>query len=169
MYSLLNYVAASSKTSEGLKITGSSPYMNGGDAATNNYVETGLRSFTDEERRLVSISTVCVVSTLALEFKKEEVSNQHILPVTLTRSQVTRLTISMLLQYLRAAETSVEAAIAWNLVHLALVAPQSAFVDILRAFCTINNADKPGDDYTLNTMVCSAHTIFNFDSCAHRR
>jgi phosphatidylinositol 4-kinase A len=73
MYSLLNYVAASSKTSEALKQIGSSPYMNGGDAVTNSYVETGLRSFTDEEKRLVSISTVCVVSTLALEFKKEEV------------------------------------------------------------------------------------------------
>lgn len=72
MYSLLNYVAASSKT-EGIKAVGTSPYINGGDEATNSYVETGLRSFTDEEKRLVSISTVCVVSTLALEFKKEEV------------------------------------------------------------------------------------------------
>lgn len=72
MYSLLNYIAASSKSSENAKVIGSSPYMNDGDPATNNYVETGLRSFTDEERRLVSISTVCVVSTLALEFKIEE-------------------------------------------------------------------------------------------------
>jgi phosphatidylinositol 4-kinase len=78
MYSLLNYIAASSKTSDGLKQIGS-PYMNGGDAVTNNYVETGLRSFTDEEKRLVSISTVCVVSTLALEFKKEEVRSLIVL------------------------------------------------------------------------------------------
>lgn len=73
MYSLLNYIAASSKSSEGSKMIGSSPYMNDGDPATNSYVETGLRSFTDEEKRLVSISTICVVSTLALEFKIEEV------------------------------------------------------------------------------------------------
>lgn len=74
--------------------------------------------------------------------------------------QVTRLTISMLLQYLRTAEVSVESAIAWNLVHLALVAPQSAFVDILRAFCTINRADKVGDDYSLNSMVrCSSFVV----------
>jgi hypothetical protein len=72
MYSLLNYIAASSKSSEGAKMIGSSPYLNDGDVVTNNYVETGLRSFTDEEKRLVSISTVCVVSTLALEFKIEE-------------------------------------------------------------------------------------------------
>jgi phosphatidylinositol 4-kinase A len=83
MYSLLNYVAASSKTSEGLKQIGSSPYMNDGDAVTNSYVETGLRSFTDEEKRLVSISTVCVVSTLALEFKKEEVCSLVVLLIFL--------------------------------------------------------------------------------------
>jgi phosphatidylinositol 4-kinase len=127
--------------------------MNGGDAVTNSYVETGLRSFTDEEKRLVSISTVCVVSTLALEFKKEEVCLRFMLWSFLIWPQVTRLTISMLLQYLRTAEASVEAAIAWNLVHLALVAPKSAFVDILRAFCTINGTDTTGDDYALNSMV----------------
>lgn len=75
MYSLLNYVAATSKSSDGVKMIGSSPYLNDGDTATNTYVETGLNSFTDEEKRLVSISTVCVVSTLALEFKVEEVSS----------------------------------------------------------------------------------------------
>lgn len=74
MYSLLNYVAASSKESDGSsKMIGASPYMNVDDTATTTYVETGLRSYTDEEKRLVSISTVCVVSTLALEFKIEEV------------------------------------------------------------------------------------------------
>lgn len=59
----------------------------------------------------------------------------------------------MLLQYLRSAESSVESAIAWNLVHLALVAPQSSFVDILRAFCTINRTGKIGEDRSLNNMV----------------
>ena len=67
----------------------------------------------------------------------------------------------MLLQYLRIAEASVEAAIAWNLVHLALVAPQSAFVDILRAFCTINGAETTGDDHSLNTMVGYLGTTVN--------
>lgn len=59
----------------------------------------------------------------------------------------------MLLQYLRHAEASVESAIAWNLVPLALVAPQSAFVDIIRAFCTINRGGKIGEDRSLNNMV----------------
>ncbi|CAG7846286.1 Phosphatidylinositol 4-kinase stt4 Short=PI4-kinase; Short=PtdIns-4-kinase [Serendipita indica DSM 11827] len=140
MYSLLNYIAASSKTSDGTKPIGTSPYMNDDDPAVNTYVETGLRSFTEEEKRLVSISTVCVVSTLALEFKVEE---------------VTRLTVSMLLQYLRTAEVSVESAIAWNLVPLALVAPQPSFVDIIRAFCNINRAEA---NRSLNSMVLAAQT-----------
>ncbi|KAG8826070.1 phosphatidylinositol-4- kinase [Serendipita sp. 401] len=137
MYSLLNYVAASSKGSEGSKVLANSPYN---DPAVNDMVETGLRSFTEEEKRLVAISTVCVVSTLALEFKVEE---------------VTRLTISMLLQCLRTAEVSVESAIAWNMVHLALVAPQSSFVDIIRAFCSINRVEE---DRSLNKMVLAAQT-----------
>jgi phosphatidylinositol 4-kinase len=66
----------------------------------------------------------------------------------------------MLLQYLRSAEASVENAIAWNLVHLALVAPQSAFVDILRAFCNINRSGKIGEDRSLNNMVShSLHSV----------
>lgn len=56
----------------------------------------------------------------------------------------------MLLQHIRTAEPSVEAAIAFNLVHLALVAPQDAFVDIIRAFCFIN---RIGEDRQLNDMV----------------
>lgn len=59
----------------------------------------------------------------------------------------------MLLQHIRTAEPSVEAAIAFNLVHLALVAPQDAFVDIIRAFCFINRTTRIGEDRQLNDMV----------------
>lgn len=59
----------------------------------------------------------------------------------------------MLLQYLRTAEASVESAIAWNLVHLALAAPQSSFVDIIRSFCYINRTGKVGENRTLNNMA----------------
>jgi hypothetical protein len=59
----------------------------------------------------------------------------------------------MLLQHIRTAEPSVEAAIAFNLVHLALVAPQDAFVDIVRAFCFINRTTRIGEDRQLNDMV----------------
>ena len=67
--------------------------------------------------------------------------------------EVTKLTISMLLQRLRSAEPTVEAAIAYNLVDLALAAPQSSFVDIIRAFSVINSAANPDDPRFSNNMV----------------
>ena len=71
----------------------------------------------------------------------------------LTPLQVTRLTISMLLQRMRSAEPTVEAAIAYNLVDLALIAPQSSFVDIIRAFSSINRSANLDDTRFSNNMV----------------
>lgn len=68
-------------------------------------------------------------------------------------AQVTRLTISMLLQRLRDAEPTVEAAIAYNLVDLALAAPETAFVDIIRSFSAINRSANPDDPRLSNNMV----------------
>lgn len=59
----------------------------------------------------------------------------------------------MLLQRLRSAEPTVEAAIAYNLVDLALSAPESAFVDIIRAFSAINRSANPEDPRFSNNMV----------------
>ena len=67
--------------------------------------------------------------------------------------QVTRLTISMLLQRLRSAEPTVEAAIAYNLVDLAISAPESSFVDIIRVFSSINRTANPDDPRFSNNMV----------------
>lgn len=59
----------------------------------------------------------------------------------------------MLLQHLRSAEPTAEAAISANLVDLALAAPKKSFVDITRAFSAANQASNPDDpDYT-NNMV----------------
>lgn len=71
----------------------------------------------------------------------------------LIQSQVTRLTVSMLLQRLRSAEPTVEAAIAYNLVDLALVAPESTFVDIIRAFSNINRSANMDDPRFSNNQV----------------
>jgi len=60
----------------------------------------------------------------------------------------------MLLQRLPAAEPTVEAAIAYNLVNLALVAPQGSFNDIVRAFSAINRSANPDDPRFSNNMVC---------------
>lgn len=67
--------------------------------------------------------------------------------------QVTRLTVSMLLQRLRNAEPTVEAAIAYNLVDLALVAPEASFTDIISAFSGINRSANLDDPRFSNNQV----------------
>lgn len=67
--------------------------------------------------------------------------------------KVTRLTISMLLQRLRTAEPTVEAAIAYNLVDLALEAPEASFMDIIRVFSSINRSANTDDPRFTNNMV----------------
>ncbi|TFK76247.1 atypical/PIKK/PI4K protein kinase [Pluteus cervinus] len=146
MYSLLNYIAATSKDIyEG---SGSSQLMQhhlytSHEDNASQLLEPGLRGFTEDEKRLVGISTISVVTRLALEFKTEE---------------VTKLTISMLLQRLRSAEPTVEAAIAYNLVDLALSAPEGSFIDIIRAFSMINRSANPDDPRFSNNMVLAAQT-----------
>jgi phosphatidylinositol 4-kinase len=61
----------------------------------------------------------------------------------------------MLLQRLRFAEPTVEAAVASNLVDLALAAPESSFLDIIRAFSAINRSANPDDPRFSNNMVRS--------------
>ena len=68
---------------------------------------------------------------------------------------MTRLTISMLLQRIRGAEPAVEAAIAHNLVDLALSAPENAFMDVVRAFSAINRAANPEDPNFSSNVVSS--------------
>ncbi|KAF9067556.1 hypothetical protein BDP27DRAFT_1328569 [Rhodocollybia butyracea] len=146
MYSLLNYIAATSKeiyeSSNNSQIL-NNPLYNGLDHHSVANVETGLRGLSDDEKRLIGISTISVVTRLALEFRQEE---------------VTRLTVSMLLQRLRSAEPTVEAAIAYNLVDLALSAPESSFIDIIRVFSAINRSANPDDPRFSNNMVLAAQT-----------
>ncbi|CAL1705565.1 unnamed protein product [Somion occarium] len=143
MYSLLNYIAATNKDSYE-----SAAFINVNPADQADYsalysVETGLRGLAEDEKRLIGISTISVVTRLALEFDGEE---------------VVKLTISMLLQRLRSAEPTVEAAISYNLVDLALAAPESAFIDIIRAFSAINRSANPDDPRFSNNMVLAAQT-----------
>lgn len=147
IYSLLNYIAAATKdifeSSASSNVIGLSQSFTSKDHATLGSMEAGLRGMTEEEKRLVGISTISVVTHLALEFKNAE---------------VTRLTISMLLQRLRSVDPSFEAAIANNLVDLALVASDSSFVDIIRAFSSINRSANPDDPRLSNNMVLAAQT-----------
>jgi len=78
MYSLLNYIAATSKelsANSHAKPLGNSPYFHAYDHATVTSVETGLRCFDESQRRLIGTSTIFVVTQLALEFDDEEVSS----------------------------------------------------------------------------------------------
>ncbi|THH29581.1 hypothetical protein EUX98_g4604 [Antrodiella citrinella] len=152
MYSLLNYIAATSKDTHDTALLTSSTLTVPADQQTIRSTDAGLRGLTEDEKRLVGISTISVVTRLALEFDSEE---------------VTRLTVSMLLQRLRSAEPTVEAAIAYNLVDLALAAPESAFVDIIRVFSTINRSANPDDPRLSNNMVLAAQTRLARD--LHRR
>lgn len=73
MYSLLNYIAATSKD---IFDTSSVMVMNLGevsDLSTLHSVETGLRGLTEEEKRTIGISTISVATRLALESSSEEV------------------------------------------------------------------------------------------------
>ncbi|KAF9446332.1 hypothetical protein P691DRAFT_708828 [Macrolepiota fuliginosa MF-IS2] len=139
MYSLLNFIAATSKDTHDVSLQGTNTY----DPGTLHSLETGLQGLSEDEKRLTGISTISVVTRLALEFQIEE---------------VTKLTISMLLQRLRSAEPTVEAAIAYNLVDLALIAPEASFIDIIRAFSSINRSANPDDPRFSNNMVLAAQT-----------
>ncbi|PCH37888.1 atypical/PIKK/PI4K protein kinase [Wolfiporia cocos MD-104 SS10] len=142
MYSLLNYIAATSKDLyEGASSASSLNEI--ADMSALHSVETGLRELSDDERRTVGISSISIATRLALEFQSEE---------------VTRLTVSMLLQRLRTAEPTVEAAIAYNLVDLALIAPEASFMDIIRAFSAINRCAHLDDPRYSNNQVLAAQT-----------
>ncbi|KAF8637362.1 hypothetical protein AX17_002861 [Amanita inopinata Kibby_2008] len=145
MHSLLNYIAATSKELyEASTVFLAAPLV-GSDYATSiaHPLERGLGGLSDDQKRMVGISVISVVTKLALEFRTDE---------------VTRLTVSMLLQRLRYAEPTVEAAIAYNLVDLALAAPESAFVEIIKQFSNINRAANPDDPRFSNNMVLAAQT-----------
>ena len=72
MYSLLNQIPATSK--EPLQGIGSFGKLNEvSDAATLYSLDSGIRGLTEDEKRLVGMSTISVVTRLALEFHDEEV------------------------------------------------------------------------------------------------
>ncbi|ESK94184.1 phosphatidylinositol 4-kinase [Moniliophthora roreri MCA 2997] len=144
MYSLLNYIAAANKDIyETSSLLLNNPLLNATDRSSEQSAEAGLKGLSEDEKRLVGITTISVVTRLALEFKNQE---------------VTKLTISMLLQRLRTAEPTVEAAIAYSLVDLAVSAPGSSFIDIIRVFSTINRSANPDDPRFSNNMVLAAQT-----------
>ncbi|KAJ8088016.1 hypothetical protein PM082_013567 [Marasmius tenuissimus] len=75
MYSLLNYIAATSKEipdSNTLHFN-NNPLCNSINRSSILSTETGLGGLSEDKRRLVGITTISVISKLALEFDSEEV------------------------------------------------------------------------------------------------
>ncbi|KAK2466763.1 hypothetical protein APHAL10511_001021 [Amanita phalloides] len=141
MYSLLNYIGVTSK--EPFETSKAFPATSYDNSLHTIPFERGPGGLSDDQRRMVGINVISVVAKLALEFCTEE---------------VTRLTVSMLLQRLRHAEPTVEAAIAYNLVDLSLEAPESAFIEIIQQFSNINRSANPDDPRFSNNMVLAAQT-----------
>ena len=75
MYSLLNYISATSKEpyegSWSTQIT-PSPSVQSQDHVVQS-LKTGLQAFNEDQQRLIGISTISVVTCLALEFRLDEV------------------------------------------------------------------------------------------------
>lgn len=74
MYSLLNYISATSKEAH----DGSWSYassLQSADQSTMQSLKTGLQAFNEDQQRLIGISTISVVTCLATEFKIDEVFN----------------------------------------------------------------------------------------------
>jgi hypothetical protein len=59
----------------------------------------------------------------------------------------------MLLQRLRISEPTLEAAIVYNLVDLALVDPEGSFIDVAHALSLINCATNFMDDYKVQNDI----------------
>ena len=74
MYSLLNYIATSSKDIFDSSSVLAASLSESSDAVTVHSGETGLRGLSEDEKRTVGISTISVATQLALESKSEEVS-----------------------------------------------------------------------------------------------
>ena len=66
----------------------------------------------------------------------------------------------MLLQRLRTAEPTVEAAIVYNLVDLAIISPRNTFVDIIRTFSSINRSGNRDDPRFSSNTVCSCNKYY---------
>ncbi|PWN24131.1 hypothetical protein BCV69DRAFT_280033 [Microstroma glucosiphilum] len=86
-------------------------------------------SRTEEEKQIINLSIIAMVSRLALE---------------IGRPELTGLATSMLLQRLRSADDESEAAILWNIVPLALAGPKSSFVDVIRALTSVSRSAISG-------------------------
>ena len=141
MYNLLNYLGRDTPGGLGLGgVAGSGMSVRSGASRAitardqvNGIPLSGsqanISARSEDQRRLINLSTITVISRLALEVGK---------------SDVTALTVSMLLQRLRNADVSAEAAILDNIVPLALAGPRNAYIDVVRALSAVSRSALTG-------------------------
>ncbi|KAJ1021530.1 hypothetical protein NDA13_005568 [Ustilago tritici] len=141
MYSLLNYLGRDTPGGLGVGgVAGSGVSVCSGasraittrdtvDGMPMSGSQANIFARSEDQRRLINLGTITVISRLALEVGKPD---------------VTALTISMLLQRLRNADVSAEAAILDNVVPLALAGPRSAYIDVVRALSAVSRSALTG-------------------------
>ncbi|GAC94301.1 hypothetical protein PHSY_001872 [Pseudozyma hubeiensis SY62] len=141
MYNLLNYLGRDTPGGLGVGgVAGSGVSVRSGasravtsrdqvNGISMSGSQANISARSEDQRRLINLSTITVISRLALEVGKPD---------------VTTLTISMLLQRLRNADVSAEAAILDNVVPLALAGPRSAYIDVVRALSAVSRSALTG-------------------------
>ena len=116
-----------------------------------------------EQTRMTSISTIGMVSKLALAIDRPEVSKWtaqcELTPLTfLYAGQSYQVTVNMLLQRLRGADAITEAAVVTNIVPLALRASDAVLQECITAFSSISRSSNPEDPRYSHNAVLAAQT-----------
>jgi phosphatidylinositol 4-kinase A len=83
MYSLLSQIPVTGKDIVELNGSLRSSLTDSTDTATLYSHDTGVRGLNEDEKRLVGMSTISVVTRLALEFRDEEVRSRAVLSAPL--------------------------------------------------------------------------------------
>ena len=117
---------------------------------------------TEEHRRLVAVTAVEVVSRLALEIGRDDVSAFLICLMFSISSdgnlQIIHLSISLLLQRLRGVDLVTEATIVTNLVPLSLVGSDGDLMQVYQALSQISRSSHPEDPRLSSNAVLAAQT-----------
>lgn len=122
VYTLLNYLGRDTS------------FTSGGISTRSGYTRTSmhqsvLASRTEEQKAAITANTLAVVSRLALEVGTPEVIS---------------LTLSMLLQRLRAADGYTEGVIMLNIIPLATAGSKHSFIEVVRAFTSVLRSTLAG-------------------------
>ncbi|KAK8853241.1 hypothetical protein IAR55_003943 [Kwoniella newhampshirensis] len=149
LYSLLNTLSHGAGTTI---LPGAAPLRSGQNGHhhhrgefDNTTLKTSLTggNATEDQRRLVAVTAVEVVSRLALEIGKDDIIH---------------LSISMLLQRLRSVDLATQSTIVTNLVPLALAGNNSDLVEVYRSFSQISRSSHPEDPRRSSNAVLAAQT-----------